>query len=128
MKILKPLSFTILYLYKAKKGTKYFYEILTHEEEIDAHFLQKWEEDLKINLDLKSWENIPMQNLLQNYQRQLSYLVPVLYGLVSTNHYLLKIKVCKTFICRLCKEYKETIIHLFTVVKVQNFGNTLKYG
>ena len=46
-----------------------------------------------------------------NYLRWFQY--KILYNILDTNDYLFKIKVSDINLCRLCKEYPETTVHLF---------------
>ena len=46
-----------------------------------------------------------------NYLRWFQY--KILYNILDTNDYLFKIKVSDTNLCRMCKEYPETTVHLF---------------
>ena len=74
----------------------------------------------KIDFDINDeiWQNIfkaCMKSIIDNDFDWFQY--KILFNILNTNEYLYKIKMSNSNLCRLCGEYLETILHLFTQCK-----------
>ena len=97
-----------------KSGSKDFCKILTNLETQEPSCKQVWEIKLNLEANDATWRALfkgSLKIVTDNYLRWFQY--KILYNMLDTNDYLFKIKVSDTNLCRLCKEYPETTVHLF---------------
>ena len=105
--------FHILPLWKNKKGGRVFYKIATKHYENTHKMKSKWERELQLTIDEKSWISIfsltyfsVNNNILIWFQLKLSYRI------LGTKEYLNKINVNNNSDCNHCQQ-RETILHMF---------------
>lgn len=111
---------------KKPKCTKFFYEILLGEKNVEIITSQeKWKEILD-NRDLK-WEEIyqitkcTIDNKLKNFQYKF------LHRIIPTNTFLLKVHLAPSSLCGFCLCNPETLEHLFwECQKIQSFWADLQ--
>ena len=113
---------------KSKKGSKDFYKILLDEStKDDTTYYSFWEEALDITIDKDMWKQIfrvCFKTIKDNDLIWLQY--RVLYRILGTKELLFKIKSHDDGKCSFCKEYPETILHLFVQCKyVRKFWSEL---
>ena len=114
---------------KSKKGSKDFYAILFNQNtKYDTTFYSFWEEALGITIDKDMWKQIfrvCFKTIKDNDLIWMQY--RVLYRILGTKDLRFKIKSHDDGKCSFCKEYSETILHLFVQCKdVRKFWSELK--
>ena len=114
---------------KSNKGSKDFSAILfSQNTKGDTTSYSFWEEALGITMDKDMWKQIfrlCFNTIKDNDLIWMQY--RVLYRILGTKELLFKIKSYDDGQCSFCKQYSETILHLFVQCNnVKNFGSELK--
>ena len=114
---------------KSQKGSQDFYKILANHNMVhDTTYYSFWEQTLGITICTDMWKRIfqvCFKTIKDNDLIWVQY--KVLYRILGTNDLLFKINRHDDGKCSFCKEYNETILHLFVQYKnVQNFWSELK--
>ena len=114
---------------KSKKGSKDFYRLLANQNIVqDTTYYSFWEQALGITICRDMWKQIfrvCFKTIKDNDFIWMQY--KVLYRILGTNDLLFKINRHEDGKCNFCKEYTETILHLFVQCKnVQKFWSELK--
>ena len=111
------------------KGSQDFYRILANQNMVhDTTYYSFWKQALGITICTDMWKRIfqvCFKIIKDNDLIWMQY--KVLYRILGTNDLLFKINRHDDGKCSFCKEYNETILHLFVQCKnVQNFWSELK--
>ena len=126
----KPtLPIQIKIISKSQKGSQDFYKILANQNMVhDTTYYSFWEQALGITICTDMWKRIfqvCFKTIKDNDLIWMQY--KVLYRILGTNDLLFKINRHDDGKCSFCKEYNESILHLFVQCKnVQNFWSELK--
>ena len=105
-----PLLFSIAT--KSKKGSKDFNKILEYKQEIKTY--NKWENKLNQEVTAPEWRliyNSCFRTINDNYLIYLQF--KIINRILGTRSLLYKISITDNYYCPFCKEYEETIEHLF---------------
>ena len=109
------------YLYSiltnGQRGKK-IYDILVESVLKERKYIDKWNTELDIQVEGKWWEQInrivkiPMEVKLGWFQYR------IVHRIISTNTFLYRIGIVESPLCTFCKEFPETIVHLFIECRV----------
>ena len=118
-------------LFKNKKGTRDMYNALNYSR-TNPKMKLKWNRDLNITLNDINWKQvfrICFKTIQDPSTIWLQY--RILFRIIGTQELLYLIKTAHSPNCRMCKEYNESILHLFVECRHtrdlwQNFQNMVK--
>ena len=100
-------------LYTRIQGAKVFYSVL-NQPKSDMAFKAKWQYDLNINIDEKTWQQIfnTVFKLISD-NNLIWFQYRLIHRILGTQNLLFKMGISTSSTCRLCNTAPETIIHLF---------------
>ena len=97
------------------QGARDFYKHINTHRKTTYPMKTKWNNNLNLNIDDKTWQDVFKVCFYTSNDNNLVWLqLRILYRILGTNFYLIKIGITPSPICRKCKKATETLTHIFT--------------
>ena len=100
---------TMKKLCSIKKGSKAYYDVLTHED-ISPNCCRKWDEKLNTAI---SWKSVFFKiHKIQDVKLKW-FQMRIVHRIVATNIVLIEMKVKNSYMCNFCTNERDSIEHVF---------------
>ena len=110
-----------------KQGCKGIYNLINRQVP-ECKYQYKWNDDLGLNIDKKTWKNVFMVlfNTIQD-NHLIWFLYRIIHRILGTNKMLYKMSIHQSEKCRICDLEQENLMHLFVECgTVANLWNSIE--